>query len=247
MPCHTDSGNRCLMRLDKNRKRGHRNSMTSQMLEAHRRAPLSGKPAQQLVIFLHGLGADGRDLIDLADILGKALPDAAFASPDAPFPCDMAPYGRQWFGLQNWHPLSIEAGVRAAAPILDAFITAEAARYDLPISHVALLGFSQGSMMTLFNGFRRPKSLAGLVGISGALVAPEKLAEEAITKPPVLIIHGQMDPVVPFHLSMMAQQTLSAAGVDVTLESRPFLAHSIDMPGLEKAAGFLQRCFHISE
>src|SRR5690242_18353856 len=137
------------------------------------RKPASGGAPRQLVILLHGLGADGNDLIGLAPYWAPLLPDAEFVAPDAPFPCDMAPFGRQWFSLQDRSPLAILAGVRAAAPILDVFIDEALKARNLDESRLALVGFSQGTMMSLYVGLRRAKALAGIVGFSGALLGPE--------------------------------------------------------------------------
>src|SRR5947208_8561128 len=116
------------------------------------RPPVAGGKPRQLVILLHGLGADGNDLIGLAPVLARLLPDAEFVSPNAPFPCDMAPYGYQWFSLQDRSPEAILGGVRASAPILDAFIDDLLAARGLEEKDLALVGFSQGTMMSLYVG-----------------------------------------------------------------------------------------------
>src|SRR5215207_6468414 len=110
-------------------------------LDGPRLPPRSGGPARSLVVLLHGVGADGSDLIGLAPVLAAALPEAAFVAPDAPFPCDMAPFGRQWFSLQDRSPARLAAGVRAAAPAVRAFLESELARLSLPASALALAGF----------------------------------------------------------------------------------------------------------
>src|SRR5208283_5197280 len=128
------------------------------------RPPAAGGKPGRLVILLHGLGADGNDLIGLAPYWARLLPDAEFLSPNAPFPCDMAPYGYQWYSSQDRTPEAALAGVRAAAPILDAFIDNALSERGLDDSDLALVGFSQGTVMSLYVGFRRNKSLAGIVG-----------------------------------------------------------------------------------
>src|SRR3954451_3293353 len=124
------------------------------------RPPLSGGKPRRLVILLHGLGADGNDLIGLQQYWGRVVPDAEFISPNAPFPCDMAPYGYQWFSVQDRTPEAVLAGVRAAAPSLDAFIDEELSKRGLTESDAALVGFSQGTMMSLYVGLRRQRQLA---------------------------------------------------------------------------------------
>ena len=134
------------------------------LLEGPRRGPASGSEASSLVVFLHGLGADGSDLIALADPLSQVLPDTAFVAPDAPFPCDMAPMGRQWFSLQRRDPEELLEGARKAAPYINAFLDGEIARLGLSEDRLALVGFSQGTMMSLYCALRRPNSCAGIVG-----------------------------------------------------------------------------------
>ena len=210
-------------------------------LDGPRVAPAAGGAPEARVVLLHGLGADGDDLIGLAPYWARALPHAAFASPHAPFPCDMAPTGRQWFSLQDRDPRAILAGVEAAAPILDAYLDAELERQGVRPDRLALVGFSQGTMMSLFVAPRRPGPVACVVGYSGALVGADRLAAEAVAKPPVLLIHGDADPVVPFAAMALAESALKAAGIPIATERRPGLPHSIDEVGLVKAAEFLAR------
>jgi len=208
-------------------------------LEGPRFGPAAGGKPQSLVLLLHGLGADGNDLISLAPYWAQRLPNTAFVSPHAPFPCDMAPYGRQWFSLQDRSQMMILAGVKAAAPILDAFIDAELKKHGLGEDRVALVGFSQGTMMSLYVAPRRPRALAGVVGYSGALVGADALAVEAKSKPPVLLVHGEMDDIVPFQAMAAAATGLRAAGLQVETLARPGLPHSIDDAGLARGGAFL--------
>ena len=209
-------------------------------LDGPRFGPAAGGAAQQLVILLHGLGADGQDLIGLAPHWAQALPNAAFVSPNAPFPCDMSPFGYQWFSVQDRTPEAMLGGVRAAAPALDSFIDKELAAVGLDESKLALVGFSQGTMMSLYVGPRREKQLAGIVGFSGRLIAPEQLAEEIKTRPPVLLAHGTADEVVPFESMALAEQGLQAAGLQVETITCPGIGHGIDQNGLVRGAAFLQ-------
>jgi phospholipase/carboxylesterase len=202
----------------------------------------SGKP-RHLVVLCHGLGADGHDLIDLAPTWSHALPNAAFVAPDAPYPCDMAPMGRQWFSVADRTPARIEAGVRRAAPALDRFIDAELARLSLPATAYALMGFSQGAMMVLFAGLRRAAPPRAILAFSGALIAPETLSAEMANRAPVLLVHGEADEVVPISRSREAAVALREAGIAVEETYADRLGHGIDDAGLTAGALFLQRGF----
>ena len=205
------------------------------------RPPVAGGKPNRLVILLHGLGADGNDLIGLQQYWGRLLPDAEFVSPNAPFPCDMAGYGYQWFSVQDRTPAAMLAGVRAAAPILDAYIDEELQKRGLSESDAALVGFSQGTMMSLYVGLRRERPLAGILGFSGRLIAPELLAGELRSRPPVLLVHGTDDPLVPFESMAAAQTALKAAGVPVETLACPGIEHSIDPEGLQRGGLFLRQ------
>jgi phospholipase/carboxylesterase len=205
------------------------------------RPPASGGKPRRLVILLHGLGADGNDLIGLAPYWARLLPDAEFLSPNAPFPCDMAPYGYQWFSSQDRSPEAVLGGVRAAAPILDAFIDEALEERGLGSGELALVGFSQGTMMSLFVGLRRAEPVAGIVGFSGRLLAPELLASELRSRPPVLLVHGTEDPLVPYSSLAAAETTLKAAGVPVETVTSVGIGHSIDDQGLRRGGQFLKK------
>jgi phospholipase/carboxylesterase len=204
------------------------------------RPPASGGKPRRLVILLHGLGADGNDLIGLAPYWARLLPDAEFLSPNAPFPCDMAPHGYQWFSSQDRSPEAVLGGVRAAAPILDAFIDEALEERRLGSRELALVGFSQGTMMSLFVGLRRAEPVAGIVGFSGRLLAPELPASELRSRPPILLVHGTEDPVVPYSSLAAAETTLKAAGVPVETATSVGIGHSIDDQGLRRGGQFLK-------
>jgi phospholipase/carboxylesterase len=204
------------------------------------RQPAAGGKPRRLVILLHGLGADGNDLIGLAPYWARLLPTAEFLSPNAPFPCDMAPHGYQWFSSQDRSPEAVLGGVRAAAPVLDAFIDESLAERDLTDGDLALVGFSQGTMMSLFVGLRREEPVAGIVGFSGRLLAPELLASELRSRPRILLAHGTEDPLVPYSSLAAAETALEAAGVPVETVTCFGIGHSIDEEGLRRGGLFLQ-------
>jgi len=201
--------------------------------------PASGGRAKQLVVLLHGLGADGNDLISLAPQIARVLPDAAFISPNAPEPCDMAPMGYQWFSLQDRSHDAMLDGVKRAAPKLDGFLDEVMGYLNLTEEDVFLVGFSQGTMMALHVGLRRERPLGGIVGFSGALVGADRLVDEAVTMPPVLLVHGDVDEVVPYQAMQMAADGLKTVGVEVKTVTRPGLGHGIDPEGLIAALRFI--------
>jgi phospholipase/carboxylesterase len=201
--------------------------------------PSAGGAPRQIVVLLHGVGADGQDLIGLAPMLAERLPHALFVAPDGPQPCDMAPYGRQWFSLQDRRPAALLAGVKRAAPQLDAFLDELLARHGLDESRLALLGFSQGTMTALHVAPRRRRPVAAVLGFSGALLGAEALPQEVRSRPPVMLIHGDADDVVPVDAMFMAVEGLQAAEIPVQWILRPGLPHSIDPYGIDAGARFL--------
>lgn len=205
--------------------------------------PRSGGDPKQIVLMLHGVGADGNDLIGLAPFFQDALPDAVFISPNAPFRFEMAPSGYQWFSIGNFDPERRIRGVRLAAPILDAYIDTALGSLGLEEKDLALLGFSQGTMMALHVGLRRKKPIAGILGYSGMLAGVEVLPEEIKSRPPVLLIHGDADNVLPVASLAEAAKGLEACKVPVEHHVRPGLAHGIDEEGIRLGQAFLARVF----
>ena len=217
------------------------------VLDGPRLSPRSG-PARQLVVFLHGYGADGNDLIEIGCAWQPLLPQAAFVSPHAPEPCGQAPAGRQWFALTFRDPNERWLGVNKAAPVLARFIDAELSRHKLPPAALALVGFSQGTMMALHVGLRRAVAPAAIVGYSGLLVlppqgSPEAMAGEITARPPVLLIHGDQDELIPAQAMFVAMQGLSALGVPVEWHLSSGIGHGIDAEGLRHGGEFLARAF----
>ncbi len=199
-----------------------------------------------MVVFLHGYGADGADLLGLADPLAPHLPDTVFLAPDAPEHCAGNPFGRQWFPIP-WLDGSSEAaaaaGLAASADDLNAFLDARLADAALQPGRLALVGFSQGTMMALHVAPRRAAAVACVVGFSGRLLHPERLAAEARAKPPVLLLHGDQDNVVPFADLGRAGRALVAAGFATHAHVMKGTAHGIAPDGLSVALGFLRDAF----
>ena len=216
-------------------------------LDGPRLEPRSG-PARQLVVFLHGYGADGNDLIDIGRAWQGLLPHAAFVSPHAPRPCSQAPTGREWFPLTFRNPEERWTGVNEAAPILEAFLDAELKRRNLSPAALALVGFSQGTMMSLHVGLRRAVPPAAIVGYSGMLVVPENVdpdsfAAEIRSRPPVLLVHGDADQLIPVQALLHAAQGLAALEVPVQWHISAGIGHGIDQEGLRQGGEFLAKSF----
>ena len=205
-----------------------------------------GKPGH-LVVLLHGYGADGNDLIGLAPLLGQLMPDVVFHAPNAPQPCEGNPFGYQWFGISRLDPAIALAGVQAAAPVLAAFLDETMAAHGLDEAKTVLVGFSQGTMMALHVGLRRKKQLAGIVGFSGMLAGAELLQSQMQNKPPVLLVHGDSDEMLPHGLTQRAAEALTAAGLEVGVHIAKGVGHSIDETGLQLAARFLLNVFDLPE
>jgi phospholipase/carboxylesterase len=209
------------------------------MIDGPRVEPAAG--VRSLVILLHGYGSNGDDLISLAPHWRGALPGTAFVAPNAPEPCPGAPGGYQWWALTGLSPNARAEGAARAAPVLDAFIDAELARYGLADARLALVGFSQGTMMALHVGPRRHSPIAGIVGYSGMLADEAGLAGPGVTRPPILLIHGDSDPMIPIAAFHRAKAVLVQNGFEVESHVSPGVGHSIDMAGLQLGGSFLAR------
>lgn len=215
--------------------------MTRQ-LQAGRVAPKSGK-IESVVVLLHGYGANGADLLDLSTPMAEHLPDALFVAPDAPEPCAGSPFGYQWFPIPRFDGSSEEEAKAAAlrsAEDINAFLDALLAELGLKAADLALVGFSQGSMMSLEVAPRRAEAIGAVVAFSGRLLRPEKLAGEAQSKPPVMLVHGDEDPVVPFSSMAEAGSALVAAGFETYAHVERGCGHSIAPDGLSVALSFLK-------
>ena len=218
------------------------------------RIPASGGRASQLVVFLHGYGADGADLIEVGRQWRTALPQAAFISPNAPERCPATPMGRQWFALSNRPPddpagaADRWSGVVKARGAIDAFLNAELERLGLDDSRLALVGFSQGTMMALHVGLRRAKAPAAILGFSGMLVGPERLSEATArdgrgAPPPILLVHGDQDPLIPVEAMFMAAEDLAGASIPTQWHLSSGVGHGIDAGGLRHGGEFLAKAF----
>ena len=216
-------------------------------LTGPRVTPKSGV-AKQLVVFLHGYGADGKDLIEIGKQWQKLLPDTAFVAPNAPEPCGMSPMGRQWFPLSMRDPNERWIGVEKARPVLDAFLDEDLRGHNLPDSALAIVGFSQGTMMALHVGLRRARAPAAILGYSGILVGPEHLAQATARTPkgeppPVLLVHGEADETIPVDAMFQSADDLAAANIPTQWHLSRGIGHGIDGGGLIHGGMFLASSF----
>ncbi|WP_375265744.1 alpha/beta hydrolase [Planktotalea sp.] len=215
----------------------------TRVLNAERREPVSGE-THSVVVFLHGYGANGADLLGLADPLGEHLPDTLFVAPDAPEDCAGSPMGYQWFPIpwiDNSSEEEAERGMNAAVDDLNAFLDALMVDEDVLPEQVVLFGFSQGTMMSLHVAPRREDAVAGVVGFSGRLLSPELLADEVVVRPPILLVHGDADDVVPVQSLPDAADALQKAGFeDVYAHIMKGTAHGIAPDGLSVALAFMR-------
>jgi phospholipase/carboxylesterase len=203
-------------------------------IDGPRVAPASGHEARSIVILCHGYGSNGADLIGLAPYWRDALADTVFVAPNAPEPCPDAPGGYQWWPVRS---ADRAAGVHGAAAVLEAFIDTELARYRLSEDRLALVGFSQGTMLALHVAPRRERQVAGVVGYSGMLIDSHET--DLRTRPPVLLVHGDADPMVPVAAFHNTEAALRRLGFQLTTHVSHGLGHSIDMDGLRLGATFL--------
>ena len=215
----------------------------TRVLTAGRKEPLSGE-TRSAVVFLHGYGANGADLLGLADPLAEHLPDTLFVAPDAPEACAGAPMGFQWFPIP-WIDGSSEEesmrGMMAAVDDLNAFLDAFMVDEDLLPEQVVLLGFSQGTMMALHVAPRREDPVAGVVAFSGRLLSPDTFSDEVVSRMPVLLVHGDEDDVVPPQSLPQAAEALQEAGFqDVFAHVMKGTGHGIAPDGLSVALAFMR-------
>jgi phospholipase/carboxylesterase len=207
------------------------------------RVPAKSGRATSALVFLHGYGADGADLLGLAEPLAPHLPDTVFLAPDAPEPCAGNPFGRQWFPIPwlDGSPLAAaEAGLDRAAADLDAYLDGVMAAEGLAADRLFLFGFSQGAMMALHVAPRRREAVGGIIACSGRLLRPEALAAEAVVRPPVLLMHGDADQMVPFEDMAKAGRALDAAGFHVCGHVMRGTGHGIAPDGLAAALSFIR-------
>lgn len=203
--------------------------------------PSSRERPRSAIIFCHGYGANGADLISMAPALAERLPDTIFIAPNAPQPCPVAPGGYQWFPLVTLSRKERDEGTYKTGPLLDGFLSEVLNHFGLEEGAAALFGFSQGTMLSLYVGLRREKALAGIVGFSGALAGSHDLRAEIRSRPPVFLVHGDQDELIPHSAMAEATSALQAAGVEVQNLLETGVGHGIGPRGFQAAAQFLRQ------
>ena len=201
--------------------------------------PSSGNPPKQMIIFVHGYGADGNDLIGLANYFQSILPEAIFLSPHAPEACSMNPSGYQWFDLTSTDPAVLWSKILVAADHLNEFIDSKLLEYNIAEENLALIGFSQGTMMSLHVSLRRKNTMAAVLGYSGRLIGADLLKDDLISKPSIYLIHGDQDPMVPYQESLTAEKVLKEYSIDIKTHISEHTQHSIAEDGLRIGVDFL--------
>ena len=201
--------------------------------------PSSGNSPKQMIIFVHGYGADGNDLIGLANYFQSTLPEAIFLSPHAPEACSMNPSGYQWFDLTSTDPAVLWSKILVAADHLNEFIDSKLLEYNIAEENLALIGFSQGTMMSLHVSLRRKNTMAAVLGYSGRLIGADLLKDDLISKPSIYLIHGDQDPMVPYQESLTAEKVLKKYSIDIKTHISEHTQHSIAEDGLRIGVDFL--------
>jgi phospholipase/carboxylesterase len=201
--------------------------------------PSSGNSPKQMIIFVHGYGADGNDLIGLANYFQSTLPEAIFLSPHAPEACSMNPSGYQWFDLTSTDPVVLWSKILVAADHLNEFIDSKLLEYNIAEENLALIGFSQGTMMSLHVSLRRKNTMAAVLGYSGRLIGADLLKDDLISKPSIYLIHGDQDPMVPYQESLTAEKVLKEYSIDIKTHISEHTQHSIAEDGLRIGVDFL--------
>ena len=211
-------------------------------LTGPRKGAASGN-ADSLVIFLHGYGADGNDLIGIADSIADHLPNTVFLAPNAPQRCTNNPMGYQWSPLPRLDGSSEEVarqGQVEAAALLNSWLDETHTTEGIGPGRTIIVGFSQGTMMALLVGPRRDTPVAGIVGFSGRLMDPETLEAEMKSTMPILLVHGDSDEVVPPSSLPEAADALVQAGYEVYTHISPNTGHGIAPDGLGVALQFIK-------
>lgn len=198
---------------------------------------------KKLFIFLHGLGADANDLLPIAEQFKALFPNSRFISANAPYKCDFAELGYQWFSMMERSEAVILEQIKLSHQLLDDFINNELKLYNLTRSELILVGFSQGAMLSLYCSLRSKEQFAGVISFSGALIGHRSLNEYVLSKPPILLIHGDHDQVVPHTESIKANQTLLTEQIPSKLVIISQLGHNINKECIDQAAEFLKTLY----
>ena len=203
----------------------------------------NGNSPKQLILLLHGIGKTGQELSNVAEKARNIFPNAYFICPNAPYPHDNGSDGYQWFSIKDMSEASLLKGLNNSMKLLNGLVNAQLDKFKLKEKDLAVVGFSQGSMVALHTFLRRSNPVASLVGFSGTIVSPYLLNKELKSKPNVLLVHGKEDPIVPFKYLRLTYQSLRSLGLDVKKCIYSDLGHSINIHGINEAIKFITSCF----
>lgn len=213
------------------------------MLSGPEIPPRSKNKPKNLVIFLHGVGADGNNIADICNVLNRCVPDTYFLCPNGAFPYDLGIGGYQWFSLQDRTESVLLEGINKTLPIVNEYIDYNLSKYSLEDKNLAIMGFSQGCMMALHLGLRRQKAPACVIGFSGALIGAEFLKQQQLRKPPIFLAHGDIDPIVDVEQMKIAAKNLKMMGIKVETHIFKNLLHGMNEKCLSLAVDKLTTSF----
>lgn len=195
--------------------------------------------ANYLIVFCHGYGADGKDLINIGNYWQRFLPDFYFTSPNAPNVCSVNPSGFEWFNLMNPDIKNVVLELESSVLQLTKFIDAKLKDLSLDYSKLFLVGFSQGTMMSLHYALTNPNKIAGVIGYSGKIYDPSILENNIKSRPPIFLMHGDDDNIVPLEDMMEAKNFLTKNKVDLKTKIFKGCGHSIPTQGLSLGLEFI--------
>ena len=215
--------------------------MTSYILDVTSISPLSKNKPRQAIVLCHGYGGDGKDISALAINWQRFLPDAIFLCPNAPEICSVNPQGYQWFDLASDEEEVILEKSLVAEKKLSIFLDQVFENFQLGPSNLALVGFSQGTMMGIQVGIKKKNKINCLIGYSGKIINQKHLSENINSKPKMFLMHGENDTIVPPTHLLEAKEYLKKNGINVKTKMFKNCEHRIPVEGSSLGLGFLKK------
>ena len=215
--------------------------MTNYNLEAISIAPLSKNKPQQVIVLCHGYGGDGKDISTLAINWQRFLPEAIFLCPNAPEICAVNPQGYQWFDLSSDKEELILEKSLIVEEKLNTFIDQILNNFQLEPNNLALVGFSQGCMMSIQIALKKKKQISCLIGYSGKVINQKHLSDNIHSKPKIFLMHGANDTLVPPTHLLEAKEYLVKHGLKIKTKMFKDCEHRIPVEGVSLGLGFLKK------